>query len=270
MPRHYRGVSAFAMLHENFPIKRFIKCYPPGMRFAGTAILANRFGAKWKHLKLWIDAQALPHGVEVHFMSGPARRNRNPEKFDLWPELFRHEFNLRLEADSLKGLDARINRLKARLEDCINPKTEVFICPELEDNLTDDAFQTLISHFRHCFKSWDPQPRWVRNPCTEGERPFRCLIERHGITRNPCGIYNPDGTSVAFHDGEKYFQTVSMKTILSMWTLHSNARMRLVWPANIQGVGSASSFVYPSVLERQYIVTDNAIKYCREMMNAEG
>jgi hypothetical protein len=200
-------------------------------------------------------------------MSGPARRNRKQERFDLWREYSVANFNVALEQDNLPHLDVEIRSLRDRLIMSITDQTRLFICPELEDNLTDKAFMTLLRHFRRVFKEVDLKVQWVRNPCEGGNYIPRGVIkEVHGRNGNPAGVYNPDGVSIAFHDGEDYFDTMSMAQLQSLWNKHSDARLRFMWPANFQGVGTAGSFNYPSIFDRKYIVTDQAILYSNQIM----
>ena len=267
---NFKGMSAFAMLHKEFPIKRLLKCYPKDLKYPAVAILANRFGRKWGNLKTFCNAQTKQFAVEVHFMSGPARRNGKQEKFDLWRGMPVAELNYRLEKGTLPYLAAHIKTLRLNLEDCLRncPKATVFICPELEDNLTNEAFRKLLQAFKKEFAVWTNRPRWVRSPCTGGNELLRgVLLERHGRTIYPCKVYNPDGVSVAFHDGEDYFDTMTMDTLRKYFAKHSAARLRFIWPAYMQGVGSSGSFNYPSILGRDYIVTDNAIVYSNKILS---
>lgn len=96
-----KGFSCLAMLLKGYPINRFNRCYPGEMRHASVSILANRFGNCFSNLGKWIAQREGLHSVEVHFMSGPARRDRRMEKFDLWPTLSTAELNRRLEHGTL-------------------------------------------------------------------------------------------------------------------------------------------------------------------------
>jgi hypothetical protein len=267
----YKGISAYAMLHKDFPIKRFIKAFPAKTKTnLAVAIVANRFGNNWANVKLWIASQGdNKHAVEVHFMSGPARRNRNADKFDLWPHLSVDELNRKLENGILFFVEREIVKLREQLEKVVNDKTDVFISPELEDNLSDKAFKRFLLLFKRGFNGSTIKPRWVRSPCTHGDYvPPRVLSETHGEGKLlDADIYNPDGISVNFQDGETYFDTMSVNQLRSQFDKFHRARIRFIWSAHMQGVGQSASFNYPPVNKRRYLVTDNAIDICNELLS---
>lgn len=263
----YKGWSAFALLHENFPIGRFNLLYPSGQYNPGTAILWTRFGKSYKHLERWVrHVSDRPHGLEVHLMSGPARRNHNQERFDLWPGIPPALFNTLLETHCLGGLETQLARMKARLECIITDNTELMLCGELEDNLTDKAFKVLMHYFRMTFKSWSKKPRYARCPCTEGNFiPIKTLKEIHGASISRADIYNPDGMSVNL-GGEHYFNQISIGVLHDLFRAHADAKMCLAWHAPMQGAGDAGNFTYKRIDERSYIVTDAAIASSKTLL----
>lgn len=263
----YKGISAYAMLHKDFPIRKFNKAFPPDGKNMAVAVLANRFGKRWSNLGLWVQSQKGDHAIEVFFMSGPARRNESGGPFDLWPDYSVADLNSALERNRLPHLAERIAAFRDSLEAIVKPETKVFICPELEDNLTDLAFKKLLRAFRSGFNGSSIKPVWVRNPVNEGAKiPPKVIKEVHGVSRQFGDIYNPDGISVDFKDGENYFETMSLNQLRGLWDRHCTAKIRFVWAAHMQGVGNAGSFAYPPINKRKYVVTDEAIAYCRELL----
>lgn len=263
---NFKGVSAYSMLHERFPIKRFLKCYPDDMAGAGTAICANRFGVSWGKLKMWCSHFKTRHCVEAHFMSGPARRNRSWDMFDHYHGITVSEFNRLIVAGTLPKIEIKIHKFAVGLHSAVNEKTKLLICPELEDNLSNEAFKILLGLFKAEFKNWKPRVGFVRSPCKGGTDLFGCYYEVHGRSTKSAHLFNPDGVSVDFYDGEKYFDTMSMITLMALLKKHAGAKLRLIWSANMQGVGQAENFNYPPPTKRAFIVTDKAQAYCRDIL----
>jgi hypothetical protein len=267
MNKQFKGVSAYALLSKTFPIRRFIRCYPFPIYYPATAILFNRFGVSFGHIKTFCKAFPIKHALEAFFSSGPARRNHSFDMFDIYQDLSVSEYNRAIIAGTLPNIEKKIHKFAVALRDNITDKTKLLICPELEDNLSDHAFCILLNLFKSEFKLWKPQPTFVRSPCTGDKGLYGCYYERHGRNTKACDIYNPDGVSVDFDDGEAYFDTMSLNSLTWYMANNKAAKLRLIWSANMQGNGHASSFNYKPPTKRNFIVTDNAILYCQKILN---
>lgn len=268
MIKQFKGVSAYALLSPGFPIRRFLKCYVKDLKYPGTAILFNRFGRKYSHIKSFCRHFSQKHCLEAHFASGPARRKRSFDVFDLYQNLSVSEYNKAIISGTLPGIEKEIHKFALNLEKNITDKTKLLICPELEDNLSDHAFCVMLNLFKAEFMRWSPQPTFVRSPCMGGSSLYGCYKEVHGRSTSPANVYNPDGVSVDFSDKEFYFDTMSVATLMKYMKAQSGAKLRLVWCAWMQGADHATSFNYKKPTERKFVVTDDAILHLNTVLGA--
>lgn len=269
MNKQFKGVSAYALLSKEFPIRRFLRCYPINLHYPGTSILFNRFGLCFGHIKQFCRHFSQKHALEAHFCSGPARRNKSFDMYDIYPTFSVNNYNLALVSGTLPNIEKKIHKFAVALKENITDKTKLLICPELEDNLSDKAFEVLLSLFQAEFKSWKPKPTFVRSPCTGGSNTFGCYYETHGRNTKACDVYNPDGVSVDFNDKEFYFDTMSVVTLMKLMKAHDTSKLRLVWSAYMQGVQHNCSFAYNlPPTKRIFKVTDDAIIHLNTILEA--
>ena len=150
-----------------------------------------------------------------------------------------------------------------------NENTKVVICPVLEDAVTDEQFAKIVEVVK---KATDFEI--VRNPCMGGNdvKPYP-YEERHGatpkFTKRGAGrqIYNPDGISVDFNDGDKYFNRFSIEQFKSI--VNDNMFMWLIWYAPLQGFKDCKDFTdKPPIDKRKYLITWKARRGMRDILSS--
>lgn len=229
----YTGISAFAALNNRFPIKQVLNSYPKRIKSPGTAILVDLFGDNWKFPTQFCQRFSdRPHCIEYHLCF------RNPP--------------------SPRELRNRAKLVTQKMEQIGNENTKVIICPVLEDACKDDHFAKIVEQIK---KVTDFEI--VRNPCMGGNivRPYN-YEERHGdrprfSKKIQKVIYNPDGISVDFKDGDRYFNRFSIESFEKL--IDPNMFMWLIWYAPLQGFKDCKDFNdKPPIDKRDFILTSKA------------
>lgn len=237
----YTGISCFAALNDKFPIKKVLNSYPKDIKTPGTAILDGLFGDNWKFPKMYCDLFSdRPHCIEYHLCF------RNPLP--------------------IRQLRNRAKIITNKMEAIGNDNTKVIICPVLEDACKDDQFKNIVDKI----KTVTPF-EIVRNPCMGGNivRPYD-YEERHGdrprFTKKPGKtIYNPDGISVDFNDGDKYFNRFSIQSFEKL--ISDEMFMWLLWYAPLQGFKDCKDFSdKPPIDKRKYLLSDKASVGMRDLL----
>lgn len=233
----FKGVSTFAAMNKRFPIDRVLRVYPKDIKKPGCAILYEYFGKNWTFPAEFCDKfQDRRHLIEFHLCF------RNPAK----------------------NLAKRAERITEKMEKLGNDKTKIVICPVLEDVLTDKDYRRIAKSVR----SATPY-KLVR--CSLHHCPGGGFYEEsHGATPYFCRtrdqrIYNPDGTSVDFNDGDRYFNKMSIeqfktqaKKLYFAW---------FIWYAPLQGLGNARSWTdVKPVKDREFILTPRAFKGMKRLL----
>jgi hypothetical protein len=142
--------------------------------------------------------------------------------------------------------------------------TSIIICPILEDDLASfHQWQEYAKIVRKHFKGV-PLVRSTLNGDKRGGR----YQEIHGsvprFTRVPLKcIANPDGVSINY-GGESYDKQLSPQGGVAYLKRYERNFLRLTWSADQQGLGGTYNFNKPPIADRQYVVTDAAIRWHRE------
>lgn len=244
----YKGIAAFACMNNKFPIRRVLSAYPRDIEKPATAILYEFFGDNWKFptrfCKKFSDR---PHLIQWHLCF------RNPV--------------------TLKEFKKRTKEITSKMQEIGNDNTKIIICPVLEDACSDKRFARIVQVVKQAAKTTYPDLEIVRNPYSGGKvvGPYD-YEEHHG--RNPSykkkspqsRIYNPDGLSVDFKDGERYFNKMSVQEFEAV--VSNEFFLWLIWTASSQGLGDATGWESkpPSVDKRKYIFTRKAKRGCLEIL----
>jgi len=264
----FNGISGFAAPNTRFPTSRFLQQYPPDVINPAIAVLPGTFGWSHKTLKAFCDRFAdRPHLVEVHISNGPGRRNKM-YKGDFAREFSVSEFNRALVSNSpriVRRINQRCKRVKRWLARCTNEQTKIVICPELEDNLLNEAWTNLAKQISKTLPY-----RMVRNPVSGGKGGF--YTEEHGKTalaRTRRMLANLDGCSIDFKDGEVYKATsIGVKAATNWYKSQRLGFARFLWSANQQGLNGAGwgAAGAPPPKERDFVVTDEAMVGMRKIL----
>ena len=235
----YTGIAAFAAMNKKFPTKKVLKSYPKDIKKPGTAILFGFFGKEWKFPTAFCKKFAdRPHCIEWHLCF------RNP----------------------IAGLQKKAKLITRKMAEIGNENTKFIICPVLEDACTDAKFEKIANQIR---KVTDAEI--VRNPCMGGKivGPYD-YEEHHGghptyKKAMKSRIYNPDGMSVDFKDGDKYFNRMSVDHFESI--INNQMFMWLIWYAPLQGFKNSKSFAdKPPMHKRKYLLSRKASKGMKSIL----
>jgi len=237
----YKGISCFAAMNPRFPVERVLDTYPENIKKPGTAVLDSFFGRKWKftrrYLKQFSDR---PHLIEWYLCF------RNPKE----------------------SIVKRAGVITRQMEKFGNEKTRVLICPILEDVCSDKEFRYWAKKIR----KKTPYPI-VRCSLRKGAR-GGYYEEKHGKTpqyiKTPRRrIYNPDGCSVDFRDGDTYFNKISVRKFKEI--VSQDLYLWLIWTARLQGLADQKGWAdtAPPVADRRFWISNKEVEgYRRILKNA--
>lgn len=238
----YRGVAGFAIMSPNFPHERFLEQFPETMGRPFLPVLYGFFGKSWKGMDLWVkkfeDREML---LQIHLAFRTAKKSSYYHKAAL-----------------------SINNHMSKLGSPSNLK--LIICPGLEYDFPNAKWKEIknivqstlaFPHTYSCNPLYPPAKIGMYEE-VHGDSPiFSKPMNRR--------IYNPDGVSVDFSDGEKYSPRMGVtayKNILSS----KQPFAACTWSANQQGIiqGSSSNQLKPK--DRVFKITDQAIYQNRELL----
>lgn len=267
----YQGISAYAGLHKRFPAARFMEQYPAGIRAPGIAFVCGCFGWNWELMELFCKRfMDVPHCVEFHISNGASRRSGRLGPGAYAEGVSVSKFNKAWEAGGNPALKKQLNNFLGRIKQALgkfgNENTKVIVCPELEDNMTDKAFNGMVQAL--CESGLGLWFSLARSPCTGGSGALVKYREIHGrgASLSVTEIANLDGVSVDFGDGEKYFDQISIADAIR-WMKECKGVLTLLWSATQQGVGGESNFSnWPPHKKRVFKVTDKAILGMRSIL----
>lgn len=258
----FKGMCGYAITVPGFPVKKFLKQYPKKIKKPALAIFPGTFGWRMKGVQLYLDMHAdRKHLLTCYVSNGAGRRRPHGHPTDLLPDLNRYEWQKALLAGDkavVTAVKAHVLKLKEKLEPLFNENTVFMLCPELEDNLSDEAWKKLAKIIRSVWKV-----PLFRNPCTGGRAGGK-KYEVHGLQPNlgPKNIGNTDGISIHFPgDGEDYVEDAGAERTAAWMAGNTGAFALLLWSATQQGNKKMSSYTATPVppLERSYEVTDIAL-----------
>ncbi len=261
----YLGMSGFACTLKKFPTKRFLKQYPPNLRKAAIAIMPGSFGWNAKTITQFQEMGFKRIMVEIHIADGPGRRRGNWSS-DLYPYGSVKDWNNDLVSKNpkvLKAVQKHMEKLLDWLPDCpTETKRELVICPELEDNLSDEAWTVLANTVRQAIPK--KFAKILRNPCTGGRGGKWDLYERHGafpISGNNV-ILNSDGMSVDVSDDSSYDNCLSVSSARKkIIEAAKYAHSVMIWHHDQQGWHNVKDWnISIPALERDCWVTDGCIE----------
>lgn len=233
----YTGIACFAGMNKNFPIKKVLRAYPKTIETPATAILHGYFGNSWEFPNSFCDKFSdRPHCIEWHLC-------------------FRNAVNT---------IPNKARKIMNRMDKIGNSNTELVFCPVLEDACSNEEFKMWAKKVKNITGC-----RIVRNPYSGGHR-WGFYEEHHGTNpswRKKPGrqIYNPDGLSVDFKDGDKYFNRCSIEYFQNI--VSDEMFMWLIWYAPLQGFKDCRGWTdKPPVSERQYLISRKAVKGMKNIL----
>lgn len=225
-------------MNPNFPLDRYFDQFPKDITRPYLPAMYPFFGKRWDGIDEFIERFWSKYHL-LQFYLGFKRPSRNSEQY--------------------------MREICAHLSQVVAPRTQVIICPVLEDEMSNEAWRAEAKKIRKI----SPFPL-VRNSLIQNTRGGK-YEERHGKqpkwNKRKNRIYNPDGVSVNFRDGEDYRYKMSRRrwrTVVKTYKPYSAA----IWTASAQGLqGVDHSSQAPPVNERDYIITDKAIIGMRRMLS---
>jgi len=237
----YKGIACFAALNPKFPTRRVLKAFPKGLEKPCTAILYELFGNDWTFVKKFCSKFSdRDHCIEWHLCF------RNPI--------------------SISEMKLRIDEILTNMQIYGNANTKFIVCPVLEDDCSNVQFKRIYKKLK---KNYDFLI--VRNPCMgEDSIKFCDFEEHHGKTpkykkRKNKRIYNPDGVSVDFEDGDKYFNRFSVDQFKQV--VNDDLFMWIIWYAPLQGFKNCSGWTdKPPIEKRKYKISGKAIRGMRSLL----
>lgn len=195
------------------------------------------------------DSRQQPH-VVFYIFNGPSQRDFAKTQINApFVKTAPPEFN-RLILVGDQGVKNEVKRLVGNIKSTIalinSMGGNVLICPQLEDNLNDEAFNALTAMIREELHNYSYEI--VRNPCSGGNQiPYSVRREEHIHT--PANIHLIPNGGVVSNDGKDYWFSNQSGTDykgrgypLEQWqTLkhHSSAQNAwfVLWSARYQGYG---------------------------------
>ena len=233
----YKGIAAFAAMNKKFPTRRVLSAYPKDIEMPATAILYEYFGDSWKFPTKFCKKFAdRPHLIQWHLCF-----RRSP---------------------GMRELKKRARAIVKKMAEIGNENTMIVICPVLEDSCSNAEFSLIVKRVGKVTGG----VKIVRNPYNGGKivGPYD-YEEHHG--GNPKykkairhRIYNPDGMSVYFNDGDDYFNQMSVDQFEDI--ISDDMFLWLIWYAPLQGLGDSQGWndTPPIPVKRKYILTRKAAK----------
>lgn len=255
------GISAYACMHQDFPTKAFLRQFPEGMKNPCVSVLCGTFGRNRRtldaFLSKFVGRRTL---IQFHISNGPSRRSGRLGKGSFAAGLSVSEFNRVWEAGGNRKLLRQLDRFIDRILPF--PASMVLVCPELEDNMTDLAWQQFAQAVRdRC------SLKIVRNPCMGGRSLDGAdFKEVHGL--RPAAkkeLANLDGVSINFGDGEKQYLEWCSPAEAGRWLQRCAGKAAFLWSANQQGLGTGKK-PPPPHKEREFVVTEKAISGMRAIL----
>jgi hypothetical protein len=238
----FKGISAFAGTNPRFPYKRFLRQFPEGKYPKALALMPFTFG--WN--KKLIESFLLTEGkklLEFHFGNGSGRRKDLLQPYEFLSGYSVQKLSDKLEIKSLGLLNdieiASIRFANWYKEILGTGKSELLICPECEDNLSDVNFKTLANKIATTLRKEGLKFEIVRSPCTAGNHPADYL-EKHGAQLCGSGdryIHNMDGLGVRTST-TNFPEVISATTTKALYTNAKNRKCKafFIWYSEHQGL----------------------------------
>ena len=237
----YRGVSSFAITNKFFPYKRHLRQFHEDTEYPIIPVLPGTFGWATIGLKTWNEKfKDRSRIIEIHFSNGAGRRNKKLQRYELWHPYSVDELNQKLRVNNSKVKHELIewtHQINAFLSTVIAENEEmlkILVCPELEDNMTDIAWERAKSIIKN---NINYKVRFVRNKlqcCGTGGK----FSEAHGQSfyYDDRFIYNLDGLSVDFTGKENFHNKISVEKFKT-WVKKRNKSYGVIsWSATQQGL----------------------------------
>lgn len=271
----YTGISAYGLTNRHYPHKRFMRQFPEEIKKPAIAILPGSFGWNPVGVKLFNDRFFDRHRIiEIHFSNGCGRKHKRLERYELWYKQTHDNLNYNLEHKKRRTINALLlwtEKVNELLYDAIGNNTEklhLFISVELEDKLTDKAYLVAKEIIR---LNINYRIRFVRNKltcCGNGGK----YTEVHGddYFHDHNFIYNLDGLSIDYGDGETYDNQIDLKHVPAWIKKRKKAKLLLLWSATQQGLKDGN---YSPLRKRfkgkrpKEIITPKALKTNYELLN---
>lgn len=271
----YTGISAYASMHPEFPVGRFLRQFPDDIKYPAISVLSGSFGWDSQIIERFVKKFAdRPHLIEIFLANGCARRRGQKEAGSLASEYSIAAFNRALtngEKRLREKVARRITKIQKHIFSYGNPNTRFVLALELEDNMSDAAAENFVGLVRKLVPTIPVLRNPLKSSASQGSADY---FERHagGWSSLKRGMfYNMDGLSVDYDDGENFFQPFSFKIARDLMR-GSRATATFIWSARQQGypIGFEGWENVPAKRSRTFVVTDRAIEGARWLLSEES
>lgn len=254
----YLGISAYGILSEDWPVKKFLSCYPNSAERPAVAALWGSFGTSTKGLvEFTRKFSDRAHLIEIHISNECARRSHRSGR-QILPRLSTKVYQAAIEnGTAKKAVQRRVKKIIETLDPVVNENTHLWLSTGLEHNLDAAAAKKL---YRWVTQAAPVAEKIVDNPMTGVNTGL--FSETHG--RKAMGdVWNLDGVSINFKDGEDFFDRMYPQTVVAIGEM-SQHKAIFLWSASQQGLRGIDGWNHGrSYTERQWVFTPKA---CRGMM----
>lgn len=216
--QEYRGVAAFAAMNPRYPCEQLLRTLDRVKRPA-IAILWENFGDDPVCVQRFTDRyHDRPHLLQIHFTNEACRRKRSCFK-NFHAEAGIGDYNRLLEGmpeATRTEVIERLNKIIAFIESVRTPNTRVVLSVGLEDNLSNLAYENLVSVIR---ANWPFE--LSRNRHTGGRSLlFADFEEKHSARGRPgrlACIANEDGNDHGKSQSKKFLKRYRACAAVFLW-----------------------------------------------------
>lgn len=276
MAQPFHGMDCYAGFHSKFPVKRFLRQYPEGLKRPGISLLFGTFGKNTQILEDYVTRfGAERHLIYIYFSNECSRRMGWKLRYEFLPTLSCKDYTFNLEKRLIdRQVRHHAQQIIRMLEPFIQPTTTLVVATGLESSMTDKAHMILANLIREEFNALCQIKRCrlllSRNPSAPivTNRAGAELIEIHG--RFPNGdVFNMDGWSIKFGDHPDFFQATALNEAKGHFR-NANLFGKFAvfgWSATQQGVYGLRNFgVKVPHRKRHFVVTDAAIPEAQTLL----
>lgn len=260
------GISAYAIMSPSFPYKKLLRCFPINIERPALAVLFGTFGNRVVGIRAFCDKYAdRKHLVEVHISNECSRRTgRQGNQIAADLGVGAYDKALRTESRPIKSeVRARVDEVIDRILPATNVNTVLMLSPGLESDLGSSALTVL--HKVVSARSKNLPIIYSPNGHANGYY-GATYIESHSTTPNStANIWNIDGTSLDFGDGEQYKPKITPTNFLRSFRTNGPGKKAVfLWSAfqqGLSGIGLGAGYD-----DRTFVVTANAITGMRGLL----
>lgn len=268
----YLGPSSYAAMSPKFPTRKFLRCYPPRIKYPAMSVIYGSFGYSTKTIEAFIakfsDRIKL---LEVHISNECSRRSGRDGKqiaSQYTVSAYRNALKERGTKDARyvrRQVKQRVIEVLDLLCPVIDTDTILWLSSGLETNVSGIA----LNHLHRCIGTVF-NGKIVFCPMSSTDGYYRAdYKECHSATGGRGELWNTDGTHLNVGDGFKANPDVRPDTVYKNFSKVLGTTLAFFpWNAAAQGFtswgGSSGSLPYE---DRTFVYTDLAITETRKLLH---